>query len=190
MKIIKVIFLILILTGCKKIKDNYTTFIIKENRHRSTTAYNTTKDTIFNWRIIFDSSAIYTSKDSANQYDINKLIGWSDCKENHMDYSIRFGWRWLNGNLEIHWFRHQHGLFSFGKIKNISLCEPHDYSLLIRDNEYTLCVDQNICSIKKRSCSSVMHQLQPEDCRKYMLYPYFGGQEKAPHRIKIKIKNI
>ncbi len=182
MKIIIVPFILLLLSGCNKPDDEgYKTYTIKEGKHRSTYAYNTTKKDTFNWSVIFDSSAIYTTQDSLNQYDINKLIGWSDCSENHMDYSIRFGWRWLNDSLEIHWFRHQYGNFEFNKIKSINLCEPHEYYLYFGDTQYTLCVDGD-CVDLDRTCSN--------DYKKYKLYPYFGGQETAPHDIKIKIKNI
>jgi len=63
------------LTSCKKITDEWKTFTIKEGEHRSTYALNYSKDTMFGWNIIFDSSAIYKCVDSLNQYDINKLIG-------------------------------------------------------------------------------------------------------------------
>ena len=121
MKLNPILLLLLFLIGCHKPDpEGYRTYTIKEGKHRSTYSYNTSRDTIFNWDIIFDSSAIYTTEDPDNQYDINKLIGWSDCGENHMEYSIRFGWRWLNDSLEIHWFRHQHNQFTFDKIKSVA----------------------------------------------------------------------
>tara|TARA_E500000331_G_scaffold345720_1_gene383624 strand:- start:530 stop:1075 length:546 start_codon:yes stop_codon:yes gene_type:complete len=176
----KILCLIILFFSCKKIKDNYTTFFIPQGEHRSTAAYNASNDTVFNWRIIFDSSAIYKTVDSINQLDINKLIGWSDCGEDHSESSIRFGWRWVD-NLEIHWFKHENGNFSFDKITNINLCEPHDYYLKIHTWDYEMRVD-GVRVFIPRNC--VEHK------RKYQLYPYFGGDETAPHRIKIKIKNI
>ena len=180
---LKYLFLLILLffsIGCKKIDDDgYQIYTIKEGKHRSTFNYNTSRSQSFTWSIIFDSSAIYTTDDPDNQYDINKLIGWSDCSENHMDYSIRFGWRWLNDSLEIHWFRHQHENFEFDKIKSISLCKPHEYRLDFTDTEYLLCVD-GTCVDLERTC--------PNTYKKYQLYPYFGGQETAPHDIKIRIK--
>src|SRR5215216_4353437 len=41
----------------------------------------------------FDSSAIYHTIDPNNQYDINKLYGFSDNDSAHHLYSARFGWR-------------------------------------------------------------------------------------------------
>src|SRR5689334_11914005 len=49
----------------------------------------------------FDSSAIYQSIDPVNQYDINKLYGFSDNHSDHHQYSARFGWRWSDGALRL-----------------------------------------------------------------------------------------
>ena len=168
------------LNSCTKIKDNYKTFTIKKGKHRSTYALNYSKDTAFGWNVIFDSSAIYTTVDSLNQYDVNKLIGWSDCGEGHLEYSIRFGWRWLNNNLEIHWFKHENGEFSFDKICDVNLCDTHSYDLTIYRWDYKLCVD-NTCVLVPRNCVKRK--------KKYMLYPYFGGNESAPHDINICISS-
>jgi len=168
------------LHSCKKITDNYKTFTIREGKHRSTNALNYSKDTVFGWNIEFDSSAIYKTVDSLNQYDINKLIGWSDCGTSHMDNSIRFGWRWLNDSLEIHWFKHEYGEFSFDLIKRVSICKEHYYELTISTWDYKMGVDGTYVHVP-RNCV--------QKKRKYMLYPYFGGNETAPHDITIKIKN-
>ena len=62
--------------SCRKVDENgFKRYVIKEGNHRSTYAYHTTRDTVFNWSIIFDSSAIYNTLDSLNQYDINKYDG-------------------------------------------------------------------------------------------------------------------
>jgi hypothetical protein len=167
------------LPSCKKITNDWKTFTIKKGEHRSTRALNYSKDTMFGWNIEFDSSAIYKTVDSLNQYDINKLIGWSDCGTDHMENSIRFGWRWLNDSLEIHWFKHEHGKFSFDLIKRVSLCEEHYYELTIYRWDYKLAVDGTYVYIP-RNC--------PSDKRRYQLFPYFGGDESAPHDIHIKIK--
>jgi len=138
------------LTSCKKITDNWKTFTIKEGKHRSTYALNYSKDTMFGWNIEFD-----------------------------LENSIRFGWRWLDDSLEIHWFKHEHGKFSFDLIKRVSLCKEHYYELTIFRWDYKMGVDGTYVYIP-RNCVY--------DKRRYQLYPYFGGEETAPHDIKIKIK--
>ncbi len=167
------------LPSCKKITNDYKTFTIKKGKHRSTYSFGYSKDTVFGWNIEFDSSAIYKCVDSLNQYDINKLIGWSDCGEDHMENSIRFGWRWLNDNLEIHWYKHENGDFSFSKICDVDICKEHSYELTITDWDYKMRVD-GTCVWVSRNCVYAGNR--------YQLYPYFGGDETAPHDIRIKIK--
>ena len=175
----KIFCLILLLISCKKINTNWKTFTIKKGKHRSTNALNYSRDTVFNWVIEFDSSAIYKTVDSLNQLDINKLIGWSDCGEEHMEASIRFGWRWTD-SLEIHWFKHENGQFSFAKITSVNINQKHNYYLIIHDWDYEMRVD-GVRVFIPRNCV--------RQRRRYQLYPYFGGNERAPHDITIKIKN-
>src|SRR5688500_4802621 len=47
--------------------------------------------------VTFDSSAIYQSVNPGNQQDVNKLIGFSDCNNEHHQNSARLGWSW-NGH--------------------------------------------------------------------------------------------
>src|SRR5687768_8161565 len=49
----------------------------------------------------FDSSAVYTSATASNQYDINKLYGFSDNNKHHHVNSARFGWRWSDNALRL-----------------------------------------------------------------------------------------
>jgi len=172
--------LILLGSACKKVDPlGYRMYTIKEGNHRSTYQYTTNFDTLVRFKAIFDSSAIYNTTDPSNQYDVNKLYGVSDCGCSHMKYSIRFGWRWLNDSLEILLFKHQGGVFSFEKITSITLNDVHQYEIIKTDNEYVLYVD-NVYRTTPRSCPGLY--------RSYFLYPYFGGDETAPHNITIQIK--
>ena len=68
---ISFLFLILCTLSCKKIDSNgYRVYKIKEGRHRSNTAYCTTKSNYISFEAIFDESAQYTSTDPNNQYDV------------------------------------------------------------------------------------------------------------------------
>ena len=176
--LLALVVLVKSLNGCKKITLDWKTFTIEKGKHRSTRALNYSKETTFDWSVEFDSSAIYKTVDSLNQMDINKLIGWSDCGEDHIESSIRFGWRWTD-SLEIHWFKHEHGEFSFDLIKRVDLCKEHYYELTIFRWDYKLEVDGTYVYVP-RNC--------PSDNRRYQLFPYFGGDETAPHNIHIKIK--
>jgi len=183
MKIIiyNVIFLCLLM-GCKKIDaDGYTTYKIKEGNHKSTYRYNTTQSNFITFSVIFDSSAIYQTQNPINQLDVNKLYGVSDCGCNHMKYSMRVGWRWVDNTLELLWYRHKNGNFDFDIITTIPLNTPVTCSITLTGDIYEVCVD-GVCKTIIRPCE--------EDYKKYYLYPYFGGNEKAPHDIKISLKQF
>jgi hypothetical protein len=166
--------------ACRKIDDQgFKSYVIKEGKHRSTVKYKRTWKNVLKFQSIFDESAIYTTEDSTNQADINKLYGVSDCNEHHMQSSIRIGWRWYNDNLELLWFKHFDGNFSFGKIKNVNLNEVINCSIELGESKYIVSVDGDTVETD-RPCG--LNQ------GRYYLWPYFGGNEKAPHDIKIKIK--
>ena len=176
----KWVFCILALLGCKKIdSDGYQVYTIKKNKHRSGYRYRSNYRDYINFKVIFDESAIYETKDPSNQADVNKLYGVSDCGKNHMKYSMRFGWRYYRGKLQILWFKHEAGEFSFGVIKDIEINKPYNCTLNIFEDEYIMSVD-DISTVIPRACDM--------NYKKYYLYPYFGGDEVAPHTIKIKIK--
>ena len=169
--------------SCKKIDENgFRDYVIKEGKHSSRTSYRTTKTNCLQFQAIFDESAIYQSIDTNNQYDINKLYGLSDCKDNHTKTSMRLGWRWLNDSLEILWFKHTNNNFSFAKIKSIDFNEIVNFGIQFDTDYYYMSVGVETVTIA-RPCNQLSN-------RKYFLWPYFGGNETAPHDIKIKIKDL
>lgn len=182
-QLIYVFSLLLILFSCKKIDDDgFRVFKIKEGKHRSTHSRQTTYDTAFNLQVIFDSSAVYETVDPNNQWDINKLWGVSDCDDHHSTSSIRFGWRWspYQDCLEIHMYRRMFGDFEWKFLTCAEIGETNYMTLHITDNMYVMCVD-GVCDSMQRPCLI--------DYKRYVLYPYFGGDETAPHDITIRIKD-
>jgi len=170
-------------TSCKKLDEQgFRTYTIKCGKHKSRNRYKTTRTDQLSFQVIFDESAKYTSVDPINQYDVNKLYGLSDCGSSHTESSIRFGWRWLNDSLEILWFKHVNGNFSFAKIKSIDIDQIVDFSITFDHRNYYMSVGGDVVTVP-RPCGG-------GGIRKYYLWPYFGGNEVAPHDIKIKIKDI
>lgn len=173
---------ILALMSCTKIDESgFKKYVIKKGNHISGYRWNTTYDNKFNIEVIFDESAKYTTSDPLNQFDVNKLWGVSDCGNNHSDNSIRFGWRWLNDSLEILWYRRIDGKFEFEPITTVNLNETNRMHLSINKASYEMRVNGVIKSVS-RPCS--------RDYKRYKLFPYFGGDEKAPHNITIRIKEL
>ena len=56
---------------------------------------------VLNFWVKFDSSAIYANSNINNQFDINKLYGFSDNNSDHHAFSARVGWRWSNNALRL-----------------------------------------------------------------------------------------
>jgi hypothetical protein len=131
----------------------------------------------------FDSSAIYKTVDTTNQSDINKLFGFSDNNTQHHEFSARFGWCWSPKN----------GLCLFGYIYNnsvrrskllgaISIGEPHNCSIKVTPTSYIFTLD-GVAETMPRASITLKGS-------GYKLFPYFGGDEVAPHDIKILIKEL
>jgi hypothetical protein len=176
----KIFLAILTLVSCTKIDENgFKKYVIREGNHTSGYRWKTSYENKFNIEVIFNETAKYTTSDPLNQFDVNKLWGVSDCGNHHSDNSIRFGWRWLNDSLEILWYRRVAGEFEFEPITTVNLNETNRMHLSINKNSYEMRVNGVIKTVS-RPCS--------EDYKRYKLFPYFGGDEKAPHNITIRIK--
>ena len=176
----KLILIFLAFIGCSKIdEEGFKPYKIKKGKHRSGYRFKSDNRDYIEFQVIFDESAIYETKSIINQADINKLYGVSDCGRHHMEYSIRFGWRYFSNQLQILWFKHEAGEFSYEVIKSININQVYTLSLDITEDHYILCVD-NVCTLTDRTCM--------KNYKRYYLYPYFGGDETAPHDITIRIK--
>ena len=138
-------------------------------------------DTI-RFKAMFDSSAIY-DLGNEDQLDANKLYGAADCSGNHMENSARFGWRWNQNRLEIMAVTHRAGTFY---IEYVGVAQPgkaYDFEIrLSEDKSEYLYRFQGTTVHMARGCSaSVMSG--------YKLYPYFGGNQVAPHAVRIKVED-
>jgi hypothetical protein len=132
----------------------------------------------------FDNGAIYTTRDPANQNDGNKLFGSSDCgKTNPEDNSARFTW---------HWDPKQNAIVIMAQVDHngthyfhtMGTTEPNAESvgtILVKSGSFEFYY-KGVMASMPRFCSS------PE-MYGYRQYPYFGGQETAPHTIHIWLKD-
>jgi hypothetical protein len=159
----------------------YTTYLIKEGQHSSTNSFKSIKTSLLRFEAVFDKSAVYTTVLANNQADINKLYGMSDCGSLHQTNSARFGWRWYNNRLEILGYVYNGGQWAYKYITSIELDKPYTYELSLQSQAYIFRVNGSEVTLP-RSCSG--------QGSGYMLYPYFGGDETAPHDITIRIRDL
>ena len=130
---------------------------------------------------VFDSSCIYKTVDPANQDDINKLYGFSDCNTHHLTNSARIGWRWSKDSLRLFGFVHNDGNMLWQEITSAPIGSKIRCSITCLADTYSFVVNGKTTSLP-RHCSGKY--------TRYKLFPYFGGDEVAPHDIKIRITEL
>ena len=161
---------------------NPVTYLIEKGQHFCTpNPYVTTSDSQLSFITLFDSSCIYTTTDPNNQDDINKLFGFSDCNTQHLENSARIGWRWSKDSLRLFGFVHNNGKMIYEEITTGVIKENITCNITCEEGNYRFTVNGK--SIKlPRSC--------PGNYSRYKLYPYFGGNEPAPHNVIIKLTEL
>tara|TARA_B100001093_G_scaffold468971_1_gene489361 strand:+ start:102 stop:635 length:534 start_codon:yes stop_codon:yes gene_type:complete len=165
---------LLLLSACSM--DEY---IIEEGKHSSTSRVSLVSGTSMVFDAAFDASAIYETVDPSNQADINKLMGFSDCSSHHHSNSARFGWRWYDDELQIHAYTYADGTRSYALLGSVDIDSVEPYRIEIDADRYVFTFDGATTEMD-RGCSG-------DSLAKYQLYPYFGGDETAPHDITILI---
>ncbi len=168
------IAILMVVTSCQKPKENI--YTIKS--HYSCQSIKVAPKTL-NFRFKFDESAKY-ELDTINQRDWNKLTGFTQLGR-ELTNSCRIAWRWYNDSLQMTYYIHDKGntikteyafwttklnVYNYGVIKDLA-------------DEYYLEVEGVGVYIPKHSIYD-----------RYYCYPYFGGDQEAPHKIKIYLEFI
>ncbi len=163
--------------------DSYTNFTLKKGQHFADVNQLKNVDLAeLKFSVQFDSSAIYTSIQPINQLDINKLYGFSDNKANHHQFSARIGWRWSDNALRLFAYVYNNGTLVSEEITAVAIGAEIVCSIRITASEYIFNVNGKTHTLPRKSSTTT--------AMGYQLYPYFGGDEAAPHDITIRIKNL
>ncbi|MFY0591914.1 hypothetical protein [Roseivirga sp.] len=186
-----VVILIIILSSCSDlyiVPESH--YIIPEGKHSSKLVNGSIGDKLrsiktgrLEFSARFDNSARYDLHNN-NQQDINKLMGFSEANQHHQDGSIRFGWRYDKAQdmVEIFAYAYRDKQLYYEGITMVEIGQTAVYRIVVNPSSYYLEVD---------GVSLVLDREQKEQKGfYYMLYPYFGGDEKAPHDIHIYIKEL
>jgi len=189
--------MIVLLIGCKKetipltaekrtdteiISSGYTKFtILKGNHFCDKTAVASFADSLLHFKAKFDSTAIYQAVNPDNQYDINKLYGFSE-GTNHHQNSARIGWSWNKNKLRLYAYVYCNSLRIFKEITSVEIGEEIRCSIQVRHHQYIFRVN-NASQALERGPSAPLAE-------GYWLFPYFGGDEVAPHQIIIYLMNL
>ena len=138
------------------------------------------KSIIFKAR--FDSSCIYKVSKAENRTDINKLYGFSDCGTNHQVNSARFGWLWNGAAIELYAYCYTNGERSSRLLGTVSINKEIKLGLDAETGKYVFTIGGKK-EVMKRTCTD-------DSSMVYQLFPYFGGDEAAPHDVRIFIKDL
>lgn len=182
----------LVFVSCTKSADTIPTkgetsgfqdyLIVRGQHYSQQTALVSTNYNELRFLVKFDSSAIYHTLTAENQYDINKLYGFSDNNAHHHEFSARIGWRWSDGALRLFAYIYNNGQSSSKEISTISIGEEHQCSIRVTEHSYIFTVNEHSKTMPRGSSTT--------SAIGYKLFPYFGGDETAPHDIRIRIKEI
>jgi hypothetical protein len=187
--------MLMLLAGCQKALDA----IIEKGTSSSTSSSGFVKYTIrqgqqycdqngykpvevegMKFVVKFDSTAIYQTRLAENQNDINKLYGFSDNNTDHHQYSARFGWRWSANALRLFAYVYNEGTVTSKELATAAIGDEVNCSIQVTSTSYLFTVNDITERLPRMATTS--------KGKGYQLYPYFGGDEAAPHTINIWIK--
>jgi hypothetical protein len=131
------------------------------------------------YTVRFDSSAIYKTLSAENQYDINKLFGFTDnCSLDPLKNSARMGWRWSDDSLRVFAYIHRNGAAQeLTEIRTIAINQEYTMSIKVEPNQSIFFVDGDSVVMPRNSSKAKACGI--------CLYPYFGGDEPSPRDIAI-----
>ena len=162
--------------------SSYTNFTIRPGQHYcDQNSLKSARTSEMKFMGKFDNSAIYQTVIPENQYDINKLWGFSEGINNQYN-SARIGWSWNNNALRLYGYVYAKGVRHMQEITSVSIGADITCSIKLAGNTYLFTV--NGVSI------SLPRGLSATQASGYQQYPYFGGNETAPHLITIMIKSL
>jgi hypothetical protein len=189
MKYFLAIALIIILASCKKetpatknatpsaTADSYIKYsIFKDAHYCDKTVIKTFTGTGMKLKVKFDSSAIYNNLDPENQYDINKLAGFTEGIDNHVN-SARIGWSWNDNALRLYAYSYADAIRSSQEICTVAIGQELFVTISVTENEYVFKINDKTVSL--------LRTVHTASVSGYWQYPYFGGDETAPHDIFI-----
>ena len=131
---------------------------------------------------IFDSSAIYKSLNNGNQLDVNKLYGFSDNLSSHHLFSARVGWSWYKDSLRLYGYTYNDSIRSIKELTTVTIGQQIDCNIGIDtlQKQYLFTINGYTTNMPRTSKTPLIQG--------YKLYPYFGGDEVAPHAVNIQVR--
>ena len=147
--------------------SGYTTYTIKKGQHysdKSSLKYVSTAEMKFYAK--FDQTAIYTAVIPENQYDINKLYGFSEGINNQYN-SARMGWGYSNGAIRLYGYVYSKGVRYSQEITTVLPGQDVTCSIKVSGSTYIITANGIGVTLPRGTTASKASGWQQ--------YPYFGG---------------
>jgi hypothetical protein len=141
-------------------------------------------NSILTYRVTFTELCRYDIGPE-DQGDINKLfgIGYFTLRKLTMHHynSVRFGWNYdlENKNMRIFAYWYEKGKRMSKYIKSVEIGEPNDFSIVMSEQNHVLIASKALYFVDV-----------PSKPLGYLLHPYFGGNQTAPHDMEIIIRQL
>ena len=161
---------------------DFTKYTISKGEHyTANNAYQPIESDELKFIVLFDSTCIYQSNTEENQFDINKLYGFSDNNAMHHSFSARFGWSWTHNALRLYGYVYNEGVVTSKELSVIPIGKEVSCTIKVNNNVYQFYINGELAGELDRKATT-------PKAHGYLLYPYFGGDEVAPHNVNIWIK--
>jgi hypothetical protein len=155
--------------------------ILKGQHSSDKSTFKSVKVSQMNFVAKFDASAMYQTVIPVNQYDINKLYGFSEGFD-HQYNSARIGWAWNDGALRLYAYAYNKGVRDSKEITTVTIDSEINCSIAVSGYKYVFTVNGVTVDLPRANSTATASG--------YQLYPYFGGDEVAPQNIYISIKPL
>jgi hypothetical protein len=137
------------------------------------------RDSVF-LNVKFSSTCLFTKRDNDDK-DINKLYGFS--YGFHHKNSVRLGWvpDFGSKQIKIYYYHYNNGKLSYGEITRVPVNEFFPCNIQVFDDRVRYQVKSEI--VEKKFA-------RPSFPLGYWLRPYFGGNNTAPHEMRIFVDDV
>ena len=170
-------YLLIVFFFCSCVKYNHEQiYTIKKGNHKSVNRISRVHNNDLWFQFTFTENHRYLNEipDDQNRLDINKLYGLTSSKIHNN--SCRIGWRELeNGNFEILAYWYTDGTRGFEHLYEAEVGELLEMIVTNFDDYRFYCNGEELIIQANKFKLT------------YRTYPYFGGQNTAPHEIYFSI---
>lgn len=139
---------------------------------------------VFTWQVLFTDSCRYDLK-SDDQLDTNKLVGIGYFPGFHHVDSARFGWQY-DAEIErvmLSAYCYVNGQRTILPITTVPINKAYTVQLTVNFGSYFF----KVIDESGYKLGSVGVAFFHKKKLQYLLLPFFGGNRKAPHTMKIKL---